>query len=160
MAFTLITPPAKATSGSFKISTVLFGKNGAWRLQITIPSTEYTKHFGASEKLDVLLGDGPDAGKMLLKANPEGLFKPTGLKNCFVLRLPTGESVPQIDLSFEDPDRRANGSGELVVDLPAWAWEPGRWQEIQKARGIASRQNAAEEKLTRKDALSRIGQIK
>jgi hypothetical protein len=160
MAFTLITPPAKVKSGTFKISSVCFGKSGAWRLQITIPSIEYTKAFGAGEALDVLKGDGQDTGKLLLRANPDGLFKPAGLKNCFVLRLPADGTAPEIDLACEDPERRSNGAGQLVIDLPEWAWQPGRWQEIQKARNIAGRQNAAEEKITRKDALARIGQIK
>ncbi|MCM2472130.1 hypothetical protein HGO38_01395 [Rhizobium sp. CG5] len=157
MAFEMIVPTPKAKPGQFKVSTVS-RQGGAWRIQITIPSAEFGVAFGAAEQFDILRGTGDDAGKLMIRPNEAGLFKATGLKHCVIFRLPADDTTPQIEFKGEDPGRKVV-DGCMLIELPAWAWEPGRWQQIRDARNTAQRQDAAE-KLTRKDAMARIGAIK
>ncbi|MFC3163085.1 hypothetical protein [Ciceribacter thiooxidans] len=163
MGFTLLSPVARAKTSEFKVSCIgTGGRNGGdknWRIQISIPSTEFHKHFGQAERFDIALGDGADAGILLIRATENGAFRPTALKYCFIFRLPPSETTPQMEFKGPNPERRMTTSG-LKVTLPSWAWEPGRWESIRDARDIARRQDAAAEKLTRKDTLQRIGQIK
>ena len=160
MGFTRLTPVAKVKSGTFKIAAVQRGKKSPFKLQLTIPSTDYTRAFGAAERLAVYLGDGPDAGKLMLEPTTEAEgFKPAALRNCFVLVLPETDTTPQIPLTFENPERRINDGKSMVVDLPEWAHIKGRWQEIQKARSIAAQQNGTNP-ANRQEAMARIGAIK
>lgn len=162
MGFTLLSPPARVKPGVFKVSCIGIGGRGggekSWRIQVSVPSVEFHKHFGKAERFDLLIGDGPDAGMMLMRPAEGGAFCPTALKSCYIFRLPPADETPQMEFRGEDPDRRMTPDG-LKITLPSWAWEPGRWQAIRDAREIARRQDAAE-KLTRKDALQRVGQIK
>lgn len=158
MAFTLITLPEKNKPGTFRISTVQMRKASPWQLQICIPSAEFHLAFGDAERFDVLLGTDEDAGKMLLRPSEGGAFKPRFLKSAAVIRLPVMDNTPQIAFRGEDPVRKVQ-DGQMIIELPAWAWEPGRWQQIRDARHIAGRQEAAE-KLTRGEAMQRIGKVK
>jgi hypothetical protein len=159
MAFTLITLPEKNKPGAFRISTVQMRKNAPWQLQICIPSAEFHLAFGEADAFDILLGTDADAGKMLLRPNEAGAFKPRRLKAAVVFRIPTMETTPQIAFRGEDPVRRTKG-GEMVIELPGWAWEPGRWQEIRDARSVVQRQDAAAAKVTRRDVLDQVGKLK
>lgn len=153
MAFTLLSPAAKVTPGTFAISTVRMGRrdDSPWRLQIKIPTSEFTIRFGDASRFDLLLGDGPDAGALLIRVNEEGgAFRPTRLKSVCIFRLPPTDATPQIEFKGEDPKRKMTSEGGLIVLLPEWAWEPGRWQSIRDARAIAQRQNAAAQTIARK----------
>ncbi|KPF47085.1 hypothetical protein [Rhizobium sp. AAP43] len=160
MGFVKIQPAAKVSAGSFKVSTVQRGRadRARWRLQISIPSAEFGVKFGAAEQFDVLLGDGPDLGKMMIRPDEGGAFKPTFLKHCVLFLLPPSETTPELQFHGEDPVRRMAGNA-MLVDLPTWAWEPGRWQAIRDARSVARRQDEAE-KLTRREVLDRVGRVK
>lgn len=158
MAFTLITLPEKNKPGAFRLSTVQMRKNAPWQLQICIPSAEFNLAFGDANAFDVLVGSDDDAGKMLLRPSEEGAFKPRHLKASVVFRLPTMETTPQIAFRGEDPVRKVKDR-QMLIELPAWAWEPGRWEQIRDARAVAARQDAAE-RLTRRDAIERVGRLK
>ncbi|MDI7864325.1 hypothetical protein MRS76_20510 [Rhizobiaceae bacterium n13] len=158
MGFTLLAPKPKATAGAFRVSTVQFRKGADWRLVISMPSAEYTMHFGAAEKFDLLLGDGADIGKLMIRANSEGGFKPTMLKHCAVFRLPETDGAPQGEFKTEDPDRARAAEGTLVVTLPEWAWNPERWKAVLAARGVAQRQQNAE-RLTRRETSDKLGKV-
>ena len=160
MGFTRIIPSPRVKPGMFRVSTVQRGRSDAapWCMQISIPSAEFHLSFGEARTFSILLGDGHDAGKMMIQPDKDGAFKPTILKSCALFRLPPLDTTPQIKFEGENPERRIK-DGAMIVELPSWAWEPGRWQAIRDAREIARKQDAAE-KMTRKDVLQRVGQIK
>ncbi|TCN30312.1 hypothetical protein [Sinorhizobium americanum] len=114
MGFSLIVPPAKVKTGSFKIATVA-RQGGAYKLLMSIPSAIYTQHFGAAERLTIQLGDGADAGTMLLQPDEGGLFKPTFLKHATIIRFPELDWPPQFKMEAADPEfRKANGGGHAA----------------------------------------------
>ena len=163
MAFKQLIPTAKVKQGVFRIATVRRGKNSDFKLQLTIPSTIYTRAFGEAEHVNVFLGEGTDAGKLMMQpadgGSPEA-FKPTPLKNCFILLLRT-EHTPQIELEFNDPAVRIRAGESMTIDLPDWAHVPGQWKEIEKARSIAKAERVlpASAAPTRKQILQDIGKF-
>ena len=163
MAYKQLIPVVKVKQGVFRIATVRRGKNSDFKLQLTIPSTIYTRAFGTAEFVNVYLGEGTDAGKLHIEAtdsaSPEA-FKPTPLKNCFILLLQT-EHTPQIELEFNDPVIRIRAGESLTIDLPDWAHVPGQWKEIQKARSLAKAERVvpASAAPTRKQILQDIGKF-
>jgi hypothetical protein len=149
MAFNLIVPPPKVKTGCFRISTVKL-RGGPHKVQISIPSTMFTLLFKDAEKFDLLLGDGSDKGKLLIKPTTDGHFKPTFMKHAVLLRLPETEWTPQIDLSYDDPERREVQGGGLVVILPNWLAEEGKWKEIANARAQVAREREVQRKVIAK----------
>jgi hypothetical protein len=128
MGFSMIVPAPKAKTGTFKISTVSM-RGSPFRLQISIPSALFTLMFKQADKFDLLLGEGVDKGKMMLKPDASGHFKPTFMKHTVIFRLPETAWTPQIALAAEDPKRREvegggnrhrasglDGRGALEVD--------------------------------------------
>lgn len=108
----MIVPAPRAKTGTFKISTVSL-RGGPFRLQISIPSALFTLLFKDAEQFDLLIGDGGDKGKMMLKPNESGHFKPTFMKHTVIFRLPETDWTPKIALAAEDPKRReAPGGGD------------------------------------------------
>ena len=71
-----------------------------------------------------------------------GAFKAAMRKTSFCFFLPKSELTPEIEFSCDDP-KRWTVDGAMIVELPTWAWEPGRWQAIRDAREINRRQAAA-----------------
>ncbi|OWV67916.1 hypothetical protein ATY76_13390 [Rhizobium sp. R339] len=138
MGFSMIVPAPKAKTGTFKISTVSM-RGGPWRLQISIPAALFTLLFKNAERFDLLMGDNGDKGKLMMKPNESGHFKPTFMKHTVIFRLPETDWTPQIALAFEDPKRREVQGGAIVIDLPDWM-EEERWKAIQKARQQVSRE--------------------
>lgn len=111
MGFSMIIPTPKAKTGVIKISTIQPG-GGTFKLQISIPSALFTILFKAAEKFDLLIGEGTDKGKLMLKPNVDGHFKPTFMKHSVIFRLPETPWTPQLAMSSEDPKRReAEGGG-------------------------------------------------
>lgn len=138
MGFSMIVPTPKAKTGTFKISTVSM-RGGPFRLQISIPSALFTLLFKQAEKFDLLMGEGSDKGKMMIKPNEAGHFKPVFMKHTVIFRLPEMAGTPQITLVSDDPKRREVEGGAIVIELPEWMDEE-RWKSIQKARLQVSRE--------------------
>ncbi|MBB4520510.1 UNVERIFIED_ORG: hypothetical protein M2435_001290 [Rhizobium sophorae] len=132
MGFSMIIPTPKAKTGVIKISTIQPG-GGTFKLQINIPSPLFTILFKTAERFDLLIGEGSDKGKLMLKPNVDGHFKPTFMKHSVLFRLPETPWTPQLAMSSDDPKRREVEGGGIVIDLPDWVDED-RWKAIQKAR--------------------------
>lgn len=143
MGFSMIIPTPKAKTGVIKISTNKRG-GGPFRLQISIPSALSTILFKDAERFDLLIGEGSDKGKLMLKPNADGHFKPTFMKHTVIFRLPETAWTPQIAMSTDDPKRREAEGGGIVIDLPDWVDEE-RWKSIQKARQQVARERGAEQ---------------
>lgn len=144
MGFSLIVPPAKVKSGTFKIATVA-RQGGAYKLMMSIPSAIYTQHFGKAERLMIHLGEGADQGKMLIEPAEKGLFKPTFLKHAVILRFPDLDWPPQFKIDAADPEyRKAAPEGGMLLTLPEWAWNKERQTSILKARQQVARERAAQ----------------
>lgn len=142
MGFNLIIPAPKAKPGVIRIATIKI-RNGPWRLQLSFPAAQFDLLFKQAEKFDLLLGDGADAGKMLIRPNAAGHFKPTFMKHTRIFRLPEMDKTPQLQLSHEEPERREMQGGGIVLTLPNWM-EEERWKAILKAREQVSRERAAD----------------
>ncbi|RAX42427.1 hypothetical protein [Rhizobium tropici] len=140
MAFQLIVPPPKASKGAFRIATVQRGAH-PFSLQISMPAAMFHLQYGDHESFDILIGEGPDKGKLLIRPAENGHFKPTRLKYTCVFRLPVTEWTPQIALSTDNPERRQTAEGALLVTLPDWV---ANWKDIQKAREQVSRERQLE----------------
>lgn len=145
MAFTTIIPVPKAATGVFKISTVSMRAGAPFKLQISMPSAQYTSHFGAAEKLTIQLGTGVDEGKMQILADGAGAFKPTMMRNTAIIRFGALDFVPQFQMVTEKPEiRRAPGhQGGIIIDLPEWVWSKERQDAIAKARAHVARERTA-----------------
>lgn len=144
MAFTTIIPVPKAQTGVFKISTFAMRKGGEFKLQISMPSAQFTQYFGAGAKLTVQIGSGPDEGKMQIIADEGGAFKPQMMKRAVILRFGVLDFVPQFAMVSEKPELRriANGRG-IVIDLPEWVWNKDRQTAIAKARAQVAAERRA-----------------
>ncbi|KEC73176.1 hypothetical protein RLPCCGM1_c1292 [Rhizobium leguminosarum bv. phaseoli CCGM1] len=142
MGFSMIVPTPKAKTGTFKISTVSM-RGGPFRLQISIPSALFTLLFRTFEQFDLMIGEGSDKGKMMIKPSHTGHFKPTFMKHAVIFRLPEMAGTPQIALTAEDPKRREVEGGAIVIDLPDWMDEE-RWKAILRARQQVSRERETE----------------
>ncbi len=140
MGFQLIVPPPKAGKGVFRISTVQRGAH-PFSLQISMPATMFHLQFGDVDRFDILIGEGSDKGKLLISPAAEGHFKPTRLKHTCVFRLPVTDWTPQIALSTDNPERRQQPGGGLLVVLPDWV---ANWKDIQKAREQVVRERQLE----------------
>lgn len=149
MGFSIIAPPEKLKKGTIKVSCK--GKNGNWRVMLSIPTAQLSAVFGDASRFTLMLGDGADEGKLAIISDGEGAFKPTFFKSAVLFRLPQSNDTPQIELTHDDlchARRELSIGGEMrpcvVVDMPNWFWEKGRWQKIRDARSMAARQVNAE----------------
>lgn len=135
MAFNRIEIPKKSTAG-FKLK--MFRMRGSpWRMMISIPSTRFPRMLGKAEFVEAFLGDGEDAGKLMLKPAEAGI-KVSALKYCFVIRLPALDQFPEGALECDEPEHEvveaAGGGNALVITLPEWAVNRARAAEILAAR--------------------------
>ena len=139
MGFSMIVPAPRAKTGTFKISTVSL-RGGPFRLQISIPSALFTLLFKDAEQFDLLIGDGGDKGKMMLKPNESGHFKPTFMKHTVIFRLPETDWTPKIALAAEDPKRReAPGGGRSSSICPTgWTKSAGNRSRRRVTRCLGS----------------------
>lgn len=106
-----------------------------------MPSARFTAAFGDAGKLTVKIGKGPDEGKMLLVADPQGAFKPTFFKTAVIIRLPGLDFAPAFEATAEDPETKKTADG-LVITLPEWAWNKERQKAIALARDQVARERA------------------
>ena len=65
MGFQLIVPPPKAGKGVVRISTVQ-RQGRPFHLQISMPATMFHLQFGDLDQFDILIGEGPDKGRLLI----------------------------------------------------------------------------------------------
>lgn len=140
MGFATIVPPPKSTA-SFKIASLAV-RGGSHKLQISMPTAIYTQFFGAAERLTIEIGSGPDEGKMLLRTDPNGLFKPTLLKRCAIIRFPELEWAPDFGIDLSAPEYSKAAGGGMLLNLPDWAWSKERQTAIRKAREQVARERA------------------
>ncbi|NTF87520.1 hypothetical protein G6L46_10325 [Agrobacterium rhizogenes] len=140
MAFNLIVPVVKPKA-SFRIATVRRGGGGPWKLQISMPSAQFVVLFGDAARFDILIGDGQDKGKIMLKPNPTGHFKPTMMKHTAIFLIADIPDVPEINLTYDDPERREVPGGGLMITLPSWM---ETWRDVAKARGQVIRERELE----------------
>lgn len=110
------------------------GRSKEYKINVIIPSTIYALFFKSATNFTVAMGDGSDAGKMLLKADPEGHFKAKNMKHTAIITLPPHPSyTPMAEFKSAEVQRREQADGSLLIELPAWATEEG-WKKIRDAR--------------------------
>jgi hypothetical protein len=147
MGFTTIIPVPKAATGIFKISTVCMRKGGDFKLQISMPSAQFTNYFGTAEKLTVQIGTGADQGKMQILCDGNGAFKPRLMKHAALIRFGVLDFVPQLQMLTEKPEVRrvtVDAASGIVIDLPEWVWNKDRQEAIAKARGQVARERKSD----------------
>ena len=138
MGFSELVPVYKVKSGGFKISNLQMRKTAPWTLQISMSHPEFTGAFGQAEQFSILIGNGEkDKGKLQIKASPDGKFRPVLMKHCVIFRLPPTEWTFQDQNFHEEPVRRQTGQGEMVIDLPEWAYDPTAQRNLILARKAA-----------------------
>lgn len=145
MAFSLIKPAVPmAGAGKIRIRTV--DSKAGWKILLSIPTVlmAKAKWFDPPSHLVVMIGDGPDAGKLQLVAETEETkgqgIKVAMMRRTCMLRLPVQEWMPQLAFDPEAIDEVAYSEGRMVLALPEWAWNKDR----QRAIGIARRQDQAD----------------
>jgi len=149
MTFSLIVPMAKVKSGKLTISCNN-RQGGAFRLMLSLPHPLWTVNFGQAERCDVQIGQGTDAGKLLVSrpldsngSGGGGHFKPTFFKTNILLRLPAMDWAPDFKMAAIEAEHRQTRDG-LLITLPDWAWNKERQRAIKSARDQVSRERQLE----------------
>ena len=144
MAFTPIKPVAVSLPHAIMARTIKADRKGsAWKLQISVPNTcmGKAKWFNAPERLMVLIGDGPDEGKLLIREEQgeEKGIKVGHLKHTCMFRLPVQDWMPQMDIEPHEV-KAVYSDKQIILALPEWAWNKDR----QRAIDVARRQKRAD----------------
>lgn len=137
MAFKKLDLSGKVATGKFRFQTMQ-NRGGPWRIQISMPHSEYTKRFGDATRFDFHIGEGSDLGKIALQPSETGDVGATFFKSAVIFRPRTFDGIPEIKLVTEDPERISK-DGMFIITLPTW-WTT--WRDILKARAEARRQDS------------------
>lgn len=140
MAFSLIKPMPKKTRG-ISITCKPFGKGGGHILRLSMPSAVFGMLFSDRQTFDLLIGDGNDKGKLMIKPNATGTFKVKMMKYTAIFALPATEWTPQAEFATDDLERRELQDGSIVVTLPDWV---DTWKDILAARKQVARERELE----------------
>lgn len=146
MGFTAIEPVNVAAPGVLTIRTVK--SKAGWRLMLSIPSVCMikAKWFNPPTTLLALIGDGSDAGKLLLKEEDKGQegkgIKVTVMKHTCLMRLPIQDWMPQLEFEPAAVDPVVYGEKQIVLTLPEWAWNKDRQKAIEIVRKQKQAQDA------------------
>lgn len=132
MAFKMLVPPPKK-GASISVTTAA-GRGGSWTVQLNIPTTIFTIRFGEAAKFDLMLGEGEDEGKLLIKPNPTGHFSPKMMKHTAIFKLPLGDDrTPTETMKVDGIETREQSDGSMLVELPTWC-QKGQYAKIVEAR--------------------------
>lgn len=143
MAFSLIVPQHKIKTGKLTVSSSA-APGGEFRLLLSLPHALWTVNFGQADSCDIQIGEGTDAGKLLISAPDRGgHFKPTFFKTNILIRLPRLDWMPDFKEKPFDPEHRQIKDG-LLITLPEWAWNKDRQKAMRLARAQVEKEQRLE----------------
>jgi hypothetical protein len=139
MPFNMLMPQPKKTAAVSISSGCGRGKNEAYRLTVSIPTTIYTLAFNDADKVNISLGTGTDEGKLLIVPSEAGHFETKHLMHTVLIKLPANPDItPDFDMKDDNVERREWPEGALVLTLPTWA-NKTTYEGIKKARAEAAK---------------------
>ena len=126
MTWTKIEPAAarKASKVTLRLS---LRKSGSGRLWISFPTTVGALcGFEKAEHVNCYLGEGENAGQMMIEPSKDGGNKLTHLAHAMIAKIEVPPGVPlKENVATLDYERRRDGGLGFIIKLPAWALPGG-----------------------------------
>lgn len=150
MGFSQLENPKKTTGALRLKTTAARGRmsegEGTAKLAISFPLDRFPNLLpGEPDYVQAFLGDGEDAGKLLLLPAQEGLGV-AALKYVYTIRVPGWPDLPKEKFDCIEPEHEIvehEGKQALLIHLPEWAWKPEVAASVLRARRANEHEAAA-----------------